>query len=412
MDAGLPLAGVKVVDFGWAVMGPFTAKYLAIFGAQVIKVESVVRPDGLRLTGPFVKREPGPDTSGPFANHNLSKLDVSLNLESPKGIHLAKRLIVWSDVVCENFSPGVMDKLGLGYQELNKIKADLILVSLSAQGQTGPMAHHSGVGNSLQALAGIDYVTGFPEGPPGGPSQMLPDFMAPWFAMVAIICGLEHRQRTGRGQHIDVNLYEALLPVMAPALLDHAVNGCLWGRQGNRAESAAPHNLYPCRPDDARPAGERWIAIACLQDTEWQALCRAMGQPELASDPRFDTLIARKAHEDELDGIVAQWTGSREARALMEELQCAGVPAGLVSDGKDLLEDPQLSARGHFYRLGHPVVGRQPFDGPSFRLSETPPQVRRAPLLGEHNEYVCKEILRLSDEEIADLMAEGVIAAF
>lgn len=406
----LPLAGIKVLDFSWLLVGPITTKYLAMFGAEVIKVESRRRVDAARMSGPFIGNKPGIDKSGMFANHNLSKRSVALNLNTPRGIELARRLVLWADIVIENFSPGVIDRLGLGYADLAAIKPSIIMLSASMQGATGPRASHPGIGNNLQALAGLDHLTGHPDDPPSGPTQVLPNFIGPWFALIALLCALEHRDRTGQGQYIDFSQYEAILHLVAPACMDYTVNGHLWTRQGNRAADAAPHGVYRCRPDEGYPhADERWIAIACFDDQQWRALCTVLRAPELADDARFHTLSARKQHESALDEVVEEHTREWEAGALMRALQAAGVPAGAVHNGRDLLTDPQLAARGHFHRLAHPVVGELPFDGPAFRLSASQPRIERAPLFSEHSRSVYRDILRLSEDEIRELEAEGVI---
>ena len=410
--AGLPFAGLNVLDFSWAVVGPVTTKYLAMYGARVVKVETARRPDASRMTGPYLDAKPGKNASGMFANHNLSKLSVSLNLGSPKARDLAGKLAAWADIVVENFSPGVMDRMGLGYPELARAKPGLIMLSLSMQGQTGPRAGHPGLGHFLQSLAGLDDVTGFAEGPPGGPNQVLPDFISPWFAIAALASALEHRRRTGRGQYIDMSQYEVTLHLLAPALMRCALDGRVLERQGNRSRSAAPHGVYRCLaepdlPDLARD--QRWVAIACFSDRQWLSLTRVMQRQGLAQDARFATLLARKRNEDELDRLISAWTRKRAPREAMELLQSAGVPSAGVSNGKDVLEDPQLLARGHFAELKHPFLGRRPFDGPAWQMPGLAPSIRPAPLFAEHNEHVYRELLGLSEDDIADLVAEGVI---
>ncbi|MEE9286153.1 MAG: CoA transferase [Dehalococcoidia bacterium] len=408
----LPFTGLNVLDFAWAVVGPVTTKYLALYGARVVKVETAHRLDSTRMTGPYLDAKAGKNRSGLFANHNLSKLGISLNLDSHKGVELALKLAAWADVVTENFSPGVMEKLGLGYRELVKVNPDLIMLSLSMQGQTGPLAGHPGLGHFLQSLVGLDHMTGFPQWPPGGPNQVLPDFISPWFAIAALASALEHRRRTGRGQYIDMSQYEVTLHLLAPALMRCALDGAVFQRQGNRNPGAAPHGVYPCQPDEDLPElarDQRWVAIACFTDAQWRALTDVMGNPAMARDSGFATLLARKRNEDELDRLVARWTRGRPPREAMERLQRAGVPAAWVANGRDVLEDRQLEARGHFHKLTHPILGRRPFDGPAWRMSALTPVVGPAPLFAEHNEYVFRELLELSDDDIADLVAKGVV---
>ena len=410
--SALPFAGLKVLDFSWLLVGPITSKYLGMFGAEVIKIETYRRPDAVRMSSPYPDGKPGINNSALFANHNLSKKSMALNLDKPQGREIALRLTQWADVVLENFAPGVIKRLRLDYDELREVKPDIIMMSASMQGQTGPAAAHPGIGAFLQSLSGLDHLTGFPEGTPGGPGQVLPDFINPWTFMIALMCALEHRERTGEGQYVDFSQYEFTIHLLAPALMDYLLNGRVHERQGNRVEHAAPHSVYPCVPDPDLPrnvTGERWIAIACHSDQEWRALTEVMGRPKLADDPRFGQLLDRKQHEDELDAYVAGWTGGQDPDELMARLQKAGVPAARVHNGRSILSDPQLECRGHYRRLEQPRVGVRPFDGPAFRLSEVEPDVRPAPLFSQHNDYVLRDILDLSDDEIADLLARGVV---
>ena len=299
---GLPLAGMRVVDFSWAVAGPVTTKLLALFGAEVIKIESRVRIDGGRLGTPFLEGKPGINKSGYFANHNTSKRSIRLDLSKPEAKEIAKRLAAVADVVAESFSAGVIERQGLGYEELCKVKADLVMISLTMQGQTGPFASHVGFGRTLAGLAGFDHLTGWPASNPAGPNQPYTDLVVPWFAASAVVSALRRRDRTGQGQYLDLSQLEAALHFLAPSLLDYTANGNVQERAGNRVPGAAPHGVFPCAGDD------RWVAVAVNCDAEWRSLCAAMGQESLADDPRFATLLARKEHEDALEAIVAAWT--------------------------------------------------------------------------------------------------------
>ncbi|MEE9285875.1 MAG: CoA transferase [Dehalococcoidia bacterium] len=402
-----PLDGVRVVDFCWAVAGPVTTKFLALFGAEVIKIESRTRLDGSRLGFPFIEGRPGVNKSGYYANHNPAKLSVRLDLAKPEGREVARRLVRVADVATESFSVGVMERWGLDYPELTKVKQDLIMISLAMQGQTGRYARHVGFGRTLAGLAGIDNLTGWPDGAPAGPNQPYTDLVVPWFAVTSVLAALRHRQRTGRGQHIDLAQLEAAMHFLAPAALDYSVNGRTMTRDGNRAVGAAPHGVYPCEADPAS-GGTGWCAITVLNDAHWRNLCNAIGQSELASDQRFATLLRRKANEAELDAIVEAWTSARGADEAAETLQRAGVPAAVVATGRDLHQDPQLRHRDHLHVLEHPVMGQRTYSRPSFRMSEASFDHRRASLLGEHNDYVFGEILGMSAEELADLQQQGI----
>lgn len=398
----LPLAGVRVVDFSWAVAGPATTKLLALFGADIIKVESRVRIDGGRLGTPFLEGRPGINKSGYFINHNTSKRSIRLDLSKPEAKEIVKRLVAGADVVAESFSAGVINRLGLGYGELSKVKPDLVMISLTMQGQTGPFVGHVGFGRTLAGLAGFDHLTGWPESNPAGPNQPYTDLVVPWFAASAVVSALRRRDRTGQGQYLDLSQLEAALHFLAPSLLDFTANGVVQERAGNRVPGAAPHGVFPCA------GGDRWVAVAVTSDGEWRSLCSAMGQGSLADDARFSTLLARKENEDALEAIVADWTRSQAAGDVAARLTAAGVGAAVVARGEDLHRDPQLAARGHLRVVEHPVMGARTHTAPSFRLSEMELDHRRAPLFGEHENEVFGGLLGMAPAEIERLRSEGV----
>ena len=398
----LPLTGVRVVDFSWAVAGPATTKLLALFGADVIKIESRVRIDGGRLGTPFLEGRPGINKSGYFINHNTSKRSIRLDLSKPEAKEIVRRLVAVADVVAESFSAGVIERLGLGYGDLSKLKSDLVMIGLTMQGQTGPYAGHVGFGRTLAGLAGFDHLTGWPSGNPAGPNQPYTDLVVPWFAASAVVSALRRRDRTGQGQYLDLSQLEAALHFLAPSLLDFTANGVVQERAGNRVPGAAPHGVFPCA------GGDRWVAVAVTSDAEWRALCAAMGQGSVADDARFSTLLARKENEDALEAIVAVWTRAQTAEAVVDRLTAAGVGAAVVARGEDLHRDPHLAARGHLRVMEHPVMGARTHSAPSFRLSEMELDHRRAPLFGEHEEEVYGGLLGMSSGEIERLRSEGV----
>ncbi len=402
----LPLAGVKVADFSWAIAGPITTKYLAIYGAQVVKIETHSRPDSTRVSHPFLGK-PSRNSSTHFANLAPSKMSVSLNLKVPEARGVARRIVAWADVAVENYSAGQMAEWDLDYAELRKVNPSIIMLSSSQQGQTGPHAAHPGLGGMLQALAGFNHFTGYAGGPPMGPPIPYPDVIAPWFSIVAIVAALEHRRRTGLGQYLDLSQLEASLQFLAPQLLDYSVNGREGGRRGNASDEAAPHNAYRCA---GAPPEAGWCVISVRSQEEWAAFRRVLGEPAWAREPRFATHEARKASEAELDRRVTEWTRTRPADEVMRLMQAAGVPAGVVASGRTLHEDPQLRHRGHFVMAEHPRMGAYPVDAPAFRISGAPPEVRPAPLLGQHNEQVCRELLRMSEAEYKELEANGVFS--
>ena len=395
--------GVKVLDFCWVAIGPMTTRYLSDFGATVVRVESANRPDVLRQATPYGGGKPGLNRSAYYANYNSGKLSLTLNMADSRGRELAKRLSAWADVVAENYTPGVMERWGLGYEDMKLVNPDVIMFSASMQGRGGPYSSHPGFGPVLTALSGHTHMTGWPDRAPTSPYGAYTDFLLPQLAIAAISAALDYRQRTGEGQHLDMSQLEGSLGFTATALLDFAANGRTQTRAGNSDPTLAPHSAYPCKGDD------RWCAITCRSDDEWRALCGVLERPELAEDVRFTTAEVRKGNEEALDEEVSQSTRELDAFELMHRCQRAGVPAGVVQSCEELFLDPQLKERGHYVFQEHPEIGRHAYDGNAFVLPESPPEYRPAPLLGEHTEQVCREILGLSEEEVGVLRDEGVL---
>ena len=395
---------MKVVEFTVYAAGPMVGKHLGEHGATVIRVESRSRPDGFRVHYPPYKDNiPGLERAGSFAIFNDCKLGITLNLKRPRGVEIARKLAAWADVLIENFVPGVMARNGLSYDVARELNPGIIYLSSCNMGQTGPKAAQRGFGSQLTSQSGFTFLTGEPGGEPMLLFGPYIDFVAVGFGLVAVLAALDYRRRTGRGQYIDLSQYEAGLQFLAPALLDYEVNGRVMTRMGNRSPDAAPHGAYPCRGED------QWCVIAVCTEDEWRAFCRVIGRPEWAEDARFGSLAARKAHEDELDALIGAWTRDRDPRQVMDTLQAAAIRAGVVSRLSDLFADPQLAHRGIWRDLPHPELERFHYVAPPFVLSETPAELRRSPLLGEHNEHVYGEILGLSQGEIDALTADGVI---
>lgn len=403
-EIGTILEGVKVADFSWAYVGPLTAKALGDCGAHVIKIEGRSRPDVERATvPPFKDNVPGLNRGGHFNSVNTSKQSLAVNLAKPGGRELAKRLVAWADVVVENFSGGAMDRMGLGYEVLRQIKPDIIMLSSSMQGQTGPDAGRAGFGQHLTSFSGIGNLAGWPDRDPT-PLGYYTDFISPHYNLVLVIAALIYRRRTGKGMYIDASQYEGCVHFLGPILLDYQANGRTASRMGNRSAKACPHGAYRCKGDD------RWCAIAVETEAEWRAFCVAIGNPDWTRFPRFSDLKSRKENEEELETLVELWTVTREAEDVMRIMQGAGVPAGVLQTGEDLLEhDAQMKARGFYRELDHPEVGIYRAPRPPYLFSDSEFDVRRAPLLGEHNEYVLREIMGLSDDEIAQLVVDGVL---
>ena len=397
------LIDIKILDFGVSIMGPLVTKYFSDNGATVIKVESKQRLDIARTYIPMDGNVAGVDRCGWFDMFATGKYSIGLNLNHPRGRELARKLVGWADVVSDNFVPGTMEKWGLSYRDLVKIKPDTIMIEMSMFGQTGPFAGQSGFGTMMQASAGFTLSMGWPDRPPTGPSVAYTDFIGSWYAMVAILGAIDYRQRTGKGQYIDLSQHEAGITFLSPAILGHTANNQVLSPSGNRSPYAAPHGVYRCRGD------ERWCAIAVFYDEEWQAFCQVLGNSEWTKNDRFITFGDRKENEDELDRLVENWTICQEGEQVMLKLQQVGVSAGIVETGSDFHYDPQLEHRGRFKRLDHPEMGTHVYEDSSWRLSGTPAEIRRSPLFAEHNDYVYTKILELSDEELVTLQADGVL---
>jgi len=401
MDA---LAGVRIIDFSWAMAGPYATELLSFMGAEVIRVESMKQLDVNRTQPhPITKRPFDPNQAYYFMDMNLNKLGIRLNLSKPRAVDLTKKLVGLSDVVIESFRPGVMARLGLSYEVLREVKSDIIMLSTSAAGSSGPGAQYAGYAPLFNAVAGLGELTGYHDGPPTE-MRMTVDSLNAFSNALAILAALNYRRRTGQGQYIDASSQEGVACVIGDSLMDFTMNGRVQTRVGNRDESMAPHNCYPCLGED------RWVSIAVATDEEWQALCQAMGRLELAEDERFCDAYMRWQNQEELDRLIEQWTRNYTSYEVMHLLQAAGVAAVPSFDGQDMFTDPHLNERQAFQMVEHPGVGSCVMLSPPWQLSATPARItRHAPLLGEHNSYIFGELLGLSSDEIARLEAEGVL---
>jgi benzylsuccinate CoA-transferase BbsF subunit len=399
------LEGVKVVALGGYAAGPYIGKYLANFGAQVVNIESTEHPDGFRLQyPPYKDGKVGLNRSGCFAYFGDSKCSVTLNLKNPKGLELGYRLMDWADIVIENMRPGVVARLGFGYEVLHRRNPSLIMLSTSNMGQTGPHATHPGFGTQLSSLSGFTHLTGEPGGPPCLLYGPYIDFIAVAFGGVAVLAALDHQRRTGEGAYIDLSQYETGLQFISSPLLDYSKNGVAADRDGNRDPRTAPHGCFPCRDD-------RWCVISCWDDGEWERFCRAAGQDAWLSDKRFQTAASRKEHEEALNRLITAWTEDQQCEWLMQHLQNHRVHAAVVNTMRDLFSDPQIRFREIWQELEHPEIGRHNYRMVSYQLSETPGSIRRpAPCLGEHNDEVFPEWLALSEEEYREYREQGVFS--
>ena len=398
-------SGLLITSFSWAIVGPLTMKFFADYGATVIRaVETSTRPCTLRISTPYKDGQPGLNRSGYYNHFSANMLSMSLNMDHPRAMEVAKRLVARSDVVMENFVPGVIEKWGLTYEELRKVKPDIIMLRQSGFGPQGPYARQPALGMILAAMAGLPNFIGWPDGGPL-PVGISPytDCISPRFAAAALIAALDYRNKTGKGQLLDLSQFETALYFILPALLDYNANGREPSRIGNSCPYAVPHGVYPCQGDD------RWCTIAVLNDRQWADLCRVIGRTDCVADPRFDSLLNRKQHEDEINEMVSSWTIKLTPEEVMDKMQSAGVPAGVVKTAADIYEDPQLRQRHLFWPMEHPDMGLFTHLGQNFVLSETPAQARMpSPQIGEHTEYVCTNILGMTDEEFVELAGAGV----
>lgn len=398
-----PLQDIKVADFTWVVAGPLCVRILADYGAQVIHVETGTRLDPIRYTPPYKDNIPGTNRGGYFHNYNSNKYGVTLNLKHPKAADILRRLLLWADIVAENFNPGITERLGLSYDEIKCIKPDVIMISLGSKGQTGPQARLPAFGAHLAALSGFTAITGWPDRDPPVIFGAYTDSIAGRFGAAALLAALDYRRRTGKGQYIDLSQSEVGIGFLAPPLLDYDANRRVLERNGNRDPAAAPHGAYRCRGED------RWCAIAVFTDEEWKGMRRVMGNPLWTEEGKFATLLERKRNEEELDDLIEQWTVRHSAEEVMTILQEAGVSAGVVETAEDLHSDPQLKARHHLWTLEHQEIGDSTYDSMGSHLSKTPAELHKAGhTLGEDNYYAYTQLLGLSDEEFVDLLEQGV----
>jgi crotonobetainyl-CoA:carnitine CoA-transferase CaiB-like acyl-CoA transferase len=390
-----PLKGLRVLDFTWMLAGPYATRLLADFGAEVIKIQSKKTASGAE------------SNLTPYFNAwNRNKRSITLDLEHPEAREIALKLTAISDILIENFSPRVMSNWGLNYERLREVKPNLIMVSLSAMGQTGPWKNFVALGPTLQALSGLTYLTSFNEDSPMGLGFAYADVVAGLYAALAVLAALEYRDKKDEGQYIDLSEYEALCTTMGPAFLEAAIYPVAMLPKGNRPDYilAAPYGCYQCTGED------RWCVIAVHTEEEWQGLCKAMGSPDWTQENRFSKPSRRKILSEELDELLGRWTIQHPAEEVAALLQKNGVPAGVVQNAGDLAKDPQLIARRFFVNLEHPVLGQTITDAPPIRFEQEPAiDWKAAPLLGEDNRYVFTELLGFTENELSNYMDRGII---
>ncbi|HYB89674.1 MAG TPA: CoA transferase [Candidatus Binataceae bacterium] len=409
-----PLSGIRIADFTWVWAGPYCTLQLAHMGAEVIRIETRTRPCVTRMLPPWAGGVlDSPNKSGYFNQYNQGKKSLSLNFKHPEAREAAWRLIKQSDVLINNFAVGVMEKLGFTYDEVRKVKPDIIMISLSGYGDTGPYREYVAYGPAQVPLSGLSALTGYKGWPPMHSGFSYADPNAGIHGAFAVLAALYHRHKTGEGQYIDMSQWECAMDLLAEGILEYTMNGREPERNGNRDPQMAPHGLFKCLdlPQKINDVTiDQWAAIVCADDAEWGRLARAIGRPELATDARFSTLAARHANEDELEAIITAWTSTRKLADVVTTLQAAGVAASACADNKYLAEDPHLNARKYFVELNHPEVGVRKHCGIPWRMSATPCEIKApAPVLGQHTDSVMTGLLGYSAAEVDALRKKGAL---
>ena len=410
-----PLDGIRIADFTWVWAGPYCTLQLAHLGADVIRIETKTRPCVTRMLPPWPDLKPGGlNRSGYFNQYNQGKRSLTLNFKHPEAHDVARRLIATSDVVINNFAHGVMDKMGFGYDAVRKIKSDIIMISLTGYGDTGPYRDYIAYGPAQVPISGLSALTGYRGWPPMHAGFSYADPNAGVHGAFAIMAALFHRAKTGQGQYIDMSQWECAMGLLAEGILEYTMNGREPERIGNEDPLMAPHGIYRCvdRPDQVMGVVvDQFVAIAVADDAEFARFANAIGTAQLASDVKFATFKARKANEEELNRIIEEWTATRAAVEVARVLQEARVAAAVVADNKFLSEeDPHLKDRNYFVYKEHLEVGTLQHCGIPWKLSRTETAVRSAaPCIGQHTEEVLTQVLGYSTGDVAKLRTQGAL---
>ena len=410
-----PLTGLRVLDFTTAWAGPMTGRILAFLGAEVIKVESSTRLDGWRGHDavPSAKRLAGGikgerlyNRSALFNSQNHNKLSLTVDIKNPKGLATIHRLAAISDALICNFTAGTLNRMGLGYEALRKVKSDIIVLEMPGFGNSGPLAKAAANGATMEMAAGMCAMIGYPGGPPTTTGQVYPDPMGGYNGAAAVFTALMHRERTGEGQYIEMSQVEGAMQFVGEELLYAIASGRDPEPHGNHVRWAAPHDAF------AASGHDQWVAIAVGDDQEWRTLCGIIGNTALADDPRFARFEQRSANQNALREPIERWTRQHTKFEVADQLQAAGIRAAAVLDSEDLHNSPYLKARGAFTTLTHPEAGTHSYQTLPFRLSVTPgSQHAASPILGAHTQMVLKNILKLPADELDELNRDGVTSA-
>ena len=399
----LPLQGIRVADFGQVIAAPVTAQMLGWLGAEVVLIETESRFT-TRVWPPFGDGEFGINNSGGFNLVNNNKLSCSLDLSKPEALKVARQLIAVSDVLVENYATGAMERLGLGYEEVREMRPDIVYMSLGAFGRSGPFKDLTGFHSVINLFSGLAAVTGYPGTHSRIMGGLIPDAFSGCYAALAVLQALYHRSWTGEGQFIEVSMTEALTGMIPEAVMEYSLTGVEREKMGNRNGLHAPRGVFRCLGD------EKWVAISVESDEQFRSLAEATGNPGWASDPRFRTTNARLANQDALESLVAEWTSGMEVAEVVASLQSAGVPAAPVLDSAEVMADPHLRQRGFVADLEHPVAGPRPVLSLPWAVDgQRGDTLRPAPNFGQHNDWVLKELLSVSDDEYHSLHSSGAI---
>lgn len=396
----LPLAGVRVADFGWIFAVPHTTSWLGALGADVIRIESPKRPDLVRFLG-ATDGKPGINRSGLFHSINFSKRSIALDLTTNGGADVARRLVAQSDIVFENFGAGVMTRFGLDYENLRAVKPDIIMMSGTPLGQTGPLSGAIGYGPNSLGFSGISHLTGYPGGEPCGIGGTWPDFVVGVVMAMGALAALHYRDLTGEGQYLDLSIAEMVTGMLPEAMMDFFLNGREQGPIGNRDPDLAPHGAFPTAGDD------RWLAIVTVSDEEFASLCEVLGAPAMASDARFHTNATRLQNVDALERELAELTRKFDRDGLVAKLRNRGIAAGPMYNTAEIMADPAMIESGMNVELDHKEVGRRVIPTLPVTFSGFKPNYYGGPAIGEHTDEVLTGLLGYSPEEIARLREEG-----
>jgi benzylsuccinate CoA-transferase BbsF subunit len=405
-DSLSALEGIRVIDLGWVWSGPMASQFLADMGAEVIKIEHYGRLDSSRFRGKIIKDiKKDVEVSPYFHELNRNKLSINLNLRKPEGVRLFKKLAAVSDVIIQNFSFGVVEKLGVDYETIRQVKPEIIYVAMPTAGLSGPLKDIIGYAPVYTSLGGIESLVGYEDGTVTGMIMIGPgDPNAAIHGALAALAAIYNLKKTGEGQLIEVSQIESITHLLGEAVMEYSMNNRVMGPRGNRHPSMAPHGIYPCQGED------QWVSIAVKTDDEWETFCTIMGKPQLATDVRFSCRFERLRRQDALDEVVSEWSKKHSKYEITQLLQSKGIAAAPVLNREERFSEQHLIDRENFLKVSHPVYGEEVLGANTWRLSLTPPRIyRHAPLVGEHNDYVYKELLEMSEAEIKKLQEEKVL---